>query len=124
MRQRLEDALSKRLDHEAVNREEKANRQGREFVEPEILTQKQRDQLLEGKERQRKADARRDADHKRSLVANLGPRTLAEAAAQLRGLKGMIAETPSTEKTRRLSLEKQARELEAFIRDRGRKKQL
>lgn len=114
--------MSKRLDHEAVNREEKANKQGREFVELEILSEKQRDQILEGRAKQKKAEARRIADHKRSLAANLGPSSLEDAASKLRGLKGIISETPDSDRSRLLSLEKQARELEAFIRDGGRKK--
>lgn len=107
--------MSNKLDHEARNREERANRQGREFVEAEQLSDRQKEQLREGAERHRKAARRREEEHKRSLAANLTPVSLKQAAAQLQGLIGMLATVPSTDVQRRASMLKDIKRLEAQL---------
>jgi hypothetical protein len=107
--------LSNKVDHEARNREEKANKHGRDFVENEQLSERQKDQLREGREKLRKAAKRREEDHKKSLVANLGPVSIEQAKDRLRSLKEILTTVPETDRYRKSTLTKEAEKLEATL---------
>ncbi|UWP92408.1 hypothetical protein K3X13_00635 [Aliiroseovarius crassostreae] len=87
--------MSKKLDFEKATQKTKMSKQGTTFLEPDLLSEKQKAALEHSREKIRKANKRRIVRHQKSLVSNLEPMCTAQLKRQISGLEGMIETLPN-----------------------------